>query len=265
MVARFAEIKLVGKTWFGNPSVNMTTIAIFSPLIHHFANRRFKIFVHILLLGALYQSQSWMGVWTYLFGMSIFGLLTFREPITRKIKEWESNHIKKVFAGIVCVLLFYAYQSAPYLLAVHGSGRLQVWHGFLKYWADHFNVWIGSGNGTWAVWGPIAQQKLFLGPTYYDGPINGSRITHLYLTAHSDWLQLLFETGLTGFTLGVIFFGWLLFRSFKKPWLCAAIAAYGVAMLGNMPLTLPFTAVVASVFVVAVRQLEQEQLQHNVF
>lgn len=107
----------------------------------------------------------------------------------------------------------------------NASDRMTNWVFFGKYWWHHFNVFFGSGNDSFTIWGPVIQKMdtvvtdNFLASflprlgdhfTGYQGP------THWYwLWLHSDIYQTLFELGIIGLVLWSIAV-WTALRSMRK-------------------------------------------------
>lgn len=121
-----------------------------------------------------------------------------------------------------------SYLFLPGAPPVNGS-RYQAWPLFLHFWHDTFPWWLGSGFGTFKLWGPTTQ----LWYHWQEGKF--------WLWAHNDWLQILFELGVPGLILALVLAFQLLRRTWNAPSIFAALVALGVVMLGNYPLHLaPF-------------------------
>lgn len=132
---------------------------------------------------------------------------------------------KKLFCFI---FLLFALATFTYFnqQELKGSERVEGWVSFLKYWFDNFEMWIGSGGGTFYVYGPLSQKEL----GYTGRP---------WIWAHSDVLQLFLEFGY----LGVLSWGYCLLHvvrnSTRGLYLqLAAVGAFGV-MVGYYPAHFP--------------------------
>lgn len=98
----------------------------------------------------------------------------------------------------------------------------------IKYWWAHCDIWTGTGLGSFPVMGPVVQRAFQdLGPQW--------------LSAHSDFVQVLFETGILGASLAV----WVLVDTLvlleERPRMALlALIAFGVFYF---PLAIPIVVV----------------------
>lgn len=84
----------------------------------------------------------------------------------------------------------------------NSSGRFQAYKLFMAEWWDKGLIWFGTGLGSFNFLGPTIQCKHGYLVTITNGMCSGSLFTWL----HSDWLELLFTTGIVGFLLGALVF-----------------------------------------------------------
>lgn len=92
------------------------------------------------------------------------------------------------------------------------TGRIGQWTVLFRSWRDLFNPLIGSGNGSFHIWGPTIQ--------HWDG----TRLNY-YLWMHCDILQTLFELGVIGLALWANAFIFMVINLRNKPlWLGAGAA-----------------------------------------
>lgn len=134
---------------------------------------------------------------------------------------------------------------ATYVVAINhgsiadGNGRFHIWQLAMNFYWKVPGVWshaFGMGLGTARIFVPLLQEGA--------GDTGG-----WYLWMHSDWLQIIFETGIVGFLSCMSFAGWLLYKSRGLPHLTAALAAYGAMMCTNFPLHMPVQALLLGVLI----------------
>lgn len=100
------------------------------------------------------------------------------------------------------------------------QGRTEIWLTTYNYFKDHVNPFSGAGLGSFYILGQYLSHGVFI-------------------WLHSDWGQILFETGLIGFILVTILYGHALWRARHSPDLFCALIGYGVFAMANMPLRYP--------------------------
>ncbi|MGZ3698447.1 MAG: hypothetical protein ACXWP5_09950, partial [Bdellovibrionota bacterium] len=105
-------------------------------------------------------------------------------------------------------------------------GRGLIWTQAYYFFRDHLHWMIGSGLGGFYVIGPVLHQTK-------DGSV--------FLWLHSDWMQTLFEQGIIGFIIILGMYLQALWRSRINPQLFAALAAYAMFGVANMPLRYPLS------------------------
>lgn len=88
----------------------------------------------------------------------------------------------KIAAGLATMFgLVWAYKYTDLL---SDSGRFKIWQQFINHWQDNFNMWIGSGIGTFKNISPF---------------VHTPSGTLMY--AHNDFLEIYLETGILGLTI----------------------------------------------------------------
>lgn len=112
----------------------------------------------------------------------------------------------------------------------YSNGRSWVWERSYDYFKQHVSYWQGSGLGQFYV----------LGNSFTEGR---------YIWLHSDWLQILFETGIVGFVLVAGMYGQALYYARRTPNLFAALVGFGVFAIANMPLRYPLVGLYGAVIV----------------
>jgi len=101
----------------------------------------------------------------------------------------------------------------------HSSGRIDAWIRFFVWWEHDANIFFGTGPGTF----------IWLGP-YIDG-MRGN----VFLQMHNDWLQILFEGGILGFSLSAGSYCYLLYHAKDRPRIFLALVGLGFFCLTYHP------------------------------
>lgn len=119
------------------------------------------------------------------------------------------------------------------------NGRVQIWDWALSdWWASGWWVRLcGNGLGTFKVLFPLIQAE----------HIGGRPPGGWFLVAHNDYIQVLFELGLTGFILFLTSIVIILRRAMPHPRLYAAAFSYAAVMCTNFPLHVPAFALLGLV------------------
>jgi len=109
------------------------------------------------------------------------------------------------------------------------SGRLKPWTIFLDYFFNYTNPLFGSGIGTFEWLGHFSRNEP----------------TDVFLWAHNEYLQLLFEGGVIGLALGLTVLYETLTNSFKRKqaWLFATIVSIMVISLTQFPFRFAMSAI----------------------
>jgi hypothetical protein len=104
-------------------------------------------------------------------------------------KSWGRGHVLGLVALLAAAVLYSLFVEGPQIFqrfySLTDKGRVQAYWGALSIWREF--PWLGSGLGTF-------------GDLSYGFETGEFQAAHFIYT-HSDWLQLLAETGLGGFLL----------------------------------------------------------------
>jgi tetratricopeptide (TPR) repeat protein len=195
------------------------------PWLRHYA----WLFVVLLLATALIFTGSRGGMLSLALGFGIMGLLIRSRGSAR-------GHVYLIAAFVAAALLYSLFLgSSPYLarfLDLDHQVRYFAMQGALSIWREFplFGAGLGAFGEVFYRLQPVELQGL------------------RYLQTHSDWLQLLAETGLAGFALAagawVAFYGGLIkkWRERQDPFIrglglgaLAALAAGAFHALGEFP------------------------------
>ncbi|OGP69928.1 MAG: hypothetical protein A2Y80_05250 [Deltaproteobacteria bacterium RBG_13_58_19] len=196
--------------------------------------RRFiLLFLVLLLTVALIFTGSRGGMLSLLMGFALMGLAIWS-------RRWKGGHLYMMGLFLVAAVLYSIWLgSVPFLnrfLNAEYLGRYSAFKAALIMWREF--PWLGSGMATFGEvfyrWQPAELKGVF------------------FIQAHSDWLQLLAETGLLGFSL--LAGAWLLFiNHLARQWGnrrdpfarglglggLAALAAGAFHALGEFPFHIP--------------------------
>lgn len=165
-----------------------------------------------------------------IFGMALFWVLFLFFQL--RIKTSSLISILISVTGFFVISIHYLSSDA-----FHDNGRFEMWKMAFKGW-DRFNPLFGSGQGTAFMWIPSFQED------------SGLNQNNWFIWMHNDWLQILFEQGILGFGLAVIAYGFVISRSFQRPYLVTSVLLYGAMALFNFPMHLAVHSVLG-LFLVA--------------
>lgn len=123
--------------------------------------------------------------------------------------------------------------------------RFKMWIPSLQYWLDHGSIWFGVGLGSYRHFGSVIQTQ------------QNVEVGHWWLWMHNDWFQVLFETGIFGFTSALLVLLAALWSAFRagSAGLFGSICALSVVAFGNYPLRLAEFALAATVIMGAALNL----------
>lgn len=167
-----------------------------------------------------------------IFGMALFWVLFLFFQFQLRIKTSSLISILISVTGFFVISIHYLSSDA-----FHDNGRFEMWKMAFKGW-DRFNPLFGSGQGTAFMWIPSFQED------------SGLNQNNWFIWMHNDWLQILFEQGILGFGLAVIAYGFVISRSFQRPYLVTSVLLYGAMALFNFPMHLAVHSVLG-LFLVA--------------
>lgn len=131
------------------------------------------------------------------------------------LKDWMSGAVVLTFCLIVTGL---GYIIAPGFF--NSWGRFDEWQRFMTWWWENARLATGTGLGTFELMGPLIQQ----------------RETNVWFFMHNEYLQVLFETGIIGFGLGIAVWWTAIKRAWSWPALVSSMAAGSVVLFTQFPL-----------------------------
>lgn len=119
----------------------------------------------------------------------------------------------------------------------NSTGRFFIWAKTWEWFWAYVNPMLGTGNGSYVMFGPLIQQE-------------AGDMGMLFWTAHNDYLQVLFEQGIPGFISVLILTGFVLIKSLKQHvYLTCSAVAYVLASLMNFPAHTAMTALIGAFLV----------------
>ena len=210
--------------FFGNPSMNGCLLAITLPFAFDFFKRWYlKALVLVPILAAIILVRASVPIVTLgVVSLAWLYIKGFRKACAIGL--------------LVCLCVGYAIEGASFAST---NGRWEIWEMGLKYWWANANPWFGVGTGVTTVYLPYLQNTL------------GVQRGNWFMWFHNDWLQILFEQGIVGFSAVLVMFLCALKRAIHNHLIGPALLGYGVCALGNYPLHLPVHAFVGAYLVAA--------------
>lgn len=202
-----------------NPSMNGSITAMTWP------------FLFLLKESLLILPLAALGIVLIFASKSTTPVLAFLAIIFLPFALRAGKKAKLIAAGLLTGSIAAAIAFIPNF--IHPYDRMQQYMFFWRLWRERFNAFVGSGNGSFYIWGPLSQ-KLNLVETdrFFDKLFNGIHIPRgatahwYYLWLHSDIYQTLFELGIIGLSLwsvAVFYILKSLYHSNNRAWLSAAI------------------------------------------
>jgi hypothetical protein len=221
-----------------NSAIDASFIACFIPIALSFFKKREimwleGIFLLIPMVLAIIVSKSSTGIAGI--GIAIASYL-FMEYGLKSLK---------IIAPLALAICGGAYIYLKDEL-LNPNGRYGIWKGSLDFFLKETHILIGSGIGTFFMWGPEIQM-------HNNNSLGSNGQQALFIWMHNDWLQVLFEMGIIGLAGLIILYSCLLLSSWKKknalfPMLCT----YGFIGLTQMPLrAFPFQVLGACLIIIS--------------
>lgn len=120
------------------------------------------------------------------------------------------------------------------------SYRFQAYKTFMGVWWRNAGHWFGTGLGTF----PIIERPIQINTGFMVGP----QTVFYWPTLHSDWLQIVFETGFVGLALALLLYGESLWRLYKKQnaQVFSMLCGIGASAIFDFPLRYFVTAFLLS-------------------
>ena len=147
---------------------------------------------------------------------------------------------KKSLWAVLILLAIGAYTQKGELL--DDSGRFGPWINFVEYWQHNLNIWIGSGSGSFE----------WLG---YEADKNPKSV---FLWAHNEYIQVLFEQGLIGFTLLCILMTRLVVRSYRDPLHFSLLVGICFSSLFQSPFRFVYSQVLFLVIILEILETDKK-------
>jgi len=203
--------------WLNNNSMDTSMIVVLLPfLTHKIKDLDYRVKLAIFAVPAftlLFVTES----------STAFGALIVLGFTSFLFNMWM---IIPIMLGVIGVL----FQHKHFF---ETSGRFHIWVISMKYWWQNLNIWLGSGSGTFQRLAPMIQipnEKPI--PTEIPGVVHFA----LFPFMHNEYLQILFEQGILGFSTFMAFSASLLNKARLKPHVFSSLSVLGFVMLTQFPL-----------------------------
>lgn len=181
----------MGDDWFGvieNTSTNTNFIAVLFPYL--------SLWQMVIALGFFVFAPG-RTAWAILLIHAVLFLYRSLSPLRVRLRLF--------YIGPIVVPLLLATYWKMFKRGFAYADRLDIWHLGISQWWKH-DLFTGQGIGSWFVWIPRLQAK-------YQIQTGGSFATATFFTtAHNDYVQVLFETGL----IGLILLLWVIVESLYR-------------------------------------------------
>ena len=181
-----------------NITMNNSMVMITAPFIFFVTNHPKKWLLFLLPLATLLCSSITgdKGVW-----------LVALVVLSSWLYFTEMKRYLLLLPTLMASILGCLWLMGTNIFGIFSSGDRIVKHlGFLRYYWDNDWIYFGSGQGSFSTLSSIK--------TFTDNP--QAKSAELWLWAHSDFLQVLLEQGLVGFSLVCLFLYHLFSKIIKK-------------------------------------------------
>ncbi len=115
------------------------------------------------------------------------------------------------------------------------TGRFEAWATIFNWWRASGHFVFGNGSGAAAV--------------VFNNAMSIDRSFGAFHWAHNDYLQILFDNGVSGLVAFLFAVFYTLRAAFDRPWLFASLSGYAAMMLFNFPLHVPIHALTGAMLV----------------
>ena len=135
-------------------------------------------------------------------------------------------HLSIIAGGLTLIWLtmLACFNSLVTLMSkIIADPRFEMWTEFINWWKNNANFYFGTSLGSFE----------WIGLTLYPG--EKMHIFRFYLM-HNDWLQILFESGIIGLTLSIIFYCYITFKIRKLEHVLAMWLSLGAMMFLYYPM-----------------------------
>lgn len=217
---------------FGNPSISGCFLAIAYPVF-----RDSPIYVRAIVIAAVLATGTSQPV----------GVLAV--VIVASVIMYKRRIIPVIAAAVLAMAAVVA--TVPIVTTktnrspFDDSGRFAVWKIAMEPWYKQGHYIVGQGTGTASALVPRLQMQRHAA----NMKVGESFRIDEYHWMHSDWLQILFENGIIGFTLSLIAAFFALVKARKNRKLFASVCGYFAAMCFNYPVHMPIHAFFGAILI----------------
>lgn len=139
----------------------------------------------------------------------------------------------------------------------HGSGRYELWKMYWEVWSGGVNKWVGSGLSTLEIYG----RKILV---LKEGESLSNHSGHMIYNLHNNYFQMLFEGGILGLSIMLLFMGRVIHSLYKaKSLFCIIAVGYAVSMLFYSPLNSFIGQLLALVIILRSTIGERDAIQNQ--
>ena len=188
-----------------------------------------------------YKDLNFLGAMTVLFAViesrSATGALVLAAVAISYMTIWKS-YFYAIGAAIGCIGVSFFLQGRELF---NDSGRLNAWSAYSQWWWEHGSKAFGTGFSTFdsiAAFIPNGNDTIFI-------------------WAHNDWFQLLFDAGFIGLVAGLCLFFIGLVKSRKNPALFSSFFGYGTCCLTYSPAHFIFGQLILATTYVTILKLKK--------
>lgn len=194
-----------------NPAWDAAFIGICLPLFLRHISRPSSVFWLVPFVMAAIVSDSSSGVLG--FGVAAALYIWAKDSFSLRAT------VSLILVSLGTLAVGFALQKE---ILFNGTGRYHVWDLAMQYMFKEGNSVFGQGMGTFHIYGPSLQVQEAMRLGYKEGNIPG------FTWLHNEWLQVLFETGLVGFGVGLAVFATAIYKARLSPAKFAALGTFGV-------------------------------------
>ncbi len=198
-----------------NNSMDACFVACLVPLFLG-AKTRFSYACLIPIFMAIGLAQSVTGFLALATAVSIFYFMD------RGFKDYIISFLSAI--ALMSATLAFVFYFWPWKFTA-GDGRYHIWQLASDFWFKEANQWLGTGLGSFQLYGP--------GLLLQTVPL-GTKI-EFWIWMHSDWLQVLFELGWTGLVSVLVMTLCALWRARKSPPIFTSLVVFCMVALVQMP------------------------------
>ena len=204
LVLNASSVLVFGYGAFNAGTFDAGVMAACLPLFMSRQYKKLNFIAGIFVLSAVISTRS------------ATGALVLFIVLISYLSVWKS-YLYAIGAALVSFGISFMLQGSELF---NDSGRIIAWKNYLEWFYNHANILFGVGVSTFDAVGSFVD--------------NGTGT--IFVWAHNDYLQLLFDGGVIGLLLGLCFYLSALIKVRTHPVLFSSIAGFGACALTYSPL-----------------------------